>query len=93
MREMENDLVRVGVSPHAPYTVSAPQLELISRLAIDQKLPVMMHAAESQAEKLFMLEGRGVFAFKPISVVEAGTLTQNLIADLLLRVGQCEFHH
>ncbi|HYR75622.1 MAG TPA: amidohydrolase family protein [Pyrinomonadaceae bacterium] len=62
MREMENDLVRAGVSPHAPYTVSAPQLELISRLAIDQKLPVMMHAAESQAEKLFMLEGRGVFA-------------------------------
>jgi cytosine/adenosine deaminase-related metal-dependent hydrolase len=62
MREMENDLVRAGVSPHAPYTVSAPQLELISCLAIDQKLPVMMHAAESQAEKLFMLEGRGVFA-------------------------------
>ena len=61
MRDIENDLVRVGVSPHAPYTVSAPQLELISRLAIDQKLPVMMHAAESQAEKLFMLEGRGVF--------------------------------
>jgi len=62
MRDMENDLVRIGVSPHAPYTVSAPQLELISRLAIDQKLPVMMHAAESQAEKLFMLEGRGFFA-------------------------------
>jgi len=62
MRDKENDLVRIGVSPHAPYTVSAPQLELISRLAIDQKLPVMMHAAESQAEKLFMLEGRGVFA-------------------------------
>ena len=62
MRDIENDLVRVGVSPHAPYTVSAPQLELISRLAIDQKLPVMMHAAESQAEKVFMLEGRGVFA-------------------------------
>jgi 5-methylthioadenosine/S-adenosylhomocysteine deaminase len=62
MRDKENDLVRIGVSPHAPYTVSAPQLELISRLAIDQKLPVMMHAAESQAEKLFMLEGRGFFA-------------------------------
>ena len=62
MREQENDLVRAGVSPHAPYTVSAPQLELISRLAIDEQLPVMMHAAESQAEKLFLLEGRGVFA-------------------------------
>lgn len=62
MREHENDLVRAGVSPHAPYTVSAPQLELIARLAIEESLPVMMHVAESQAEKSFMLEGRGLFA-------------------------------
>jgi len=62
MRDDENDLVRAGVSPHAPYTVSASQLELISRLAIDQKLPLMMHAAESQAEKSFMLDGLGRFA-------------------------------
>jgi 5-methylthioadenosine/S-adenosylhomocysteine deaminase len=62
LRGLENSLVRVGVSPHSPYTVSGPQLELISRLALDQKLPLMMHAAESGAEKLFMLEGRGPFA-------------------------------
>jgi len=62
MQEYENSLVRVGVSPHAPYTVSATQLEMISRLAIDEKLPLMMHAAESQAEKLLLLEGRGAFA-------------------------------
>ena len=62
MRDDENDFVRAGVSPHAPYTVSASQLELISRLAIDQKLPLMMHAAESQAEKSFMLDGLGRFA-------------------------------
>jgi len=62
LRTLEDALVRVGVSPHAPYTVSAPQLELISRLAIDQKLPLMMHAAESQAEKSFMLGGLGRFA-------------------------------
>ena len=62
MRDDENDLVSAGVSPHAPYTVSASQLELISRLAIDQKLPLMMHAAESQAEKSFMLDGLGRFA-------------------------------
>src|SRR5947207_7638409 len=61
MPEYENDLVRVGVSPHAPYTVSATLLEMISRLAIDEKLPLMMHAAESQAEKLLLLEGRGAF--------------------------------
>lgn len=62
MREQENGLVRAGVSPHAPYTVSARQLEMISRLSIDEKLPVMMHAAESQAEKLLMREGLGPFA-------------------------------
>ena len=62
MRELESDLVRAGVSPHAPYTVSAPQLRLISRLAINEKLPLMIHAAESEAEKLLMLEGRGPFA-------------------------------
>jgi 5-methylthioadenosine/S-adenosylhomocysteine deaminase len=54
--------VRAGVSPHAPYTVSGPQLELISRLAIDESLPLMMHAAESEAERSFMTKGTGPFA-------------------------------
>jgi 5-methylthioadenosine/S-adenosylhomocysteine deaminase len=62
LREDESELVRVGVSPHAPYTVSAPQLELITEFAIAEKLPVMMHAAESKAEELFMREGLGPFA-------------------------------
>jgi cytosine/adenosine deaminase-related metal-dependent hydrolase len=61
-REVESSLVSAGVSPHAPYTVSAPQLEMISRLAIDEKLPLMMHAAESKAEREFMLKGTGPFA-------------------------------
>ena len=62
MRGSETELVDAGVSPHAPYTVSAAQLEMTARLAIDQKLPLMMHAAESQAEKQLLLEGRGPFA-------------------------------
>jgi cytosine/adenosine deaminase-related metal-dependent hydrolase len=62
LRGLESEIVHAGVSPHAPYTVSAPQLELISRLAIDKKLPLMMHAAESESEKSFMLEGTGAFA-------------------------------
>jgi cytosine/adenosine deaminase-related metal-dependent hydrolase len=62
LKEYETELVRVGVSPHAPYTVSAPQLELITEFALEENLPVMMHAAESRAEELFMLEGRGAFA-------------------------------
>lgn len=62
MRELETHQVRAGISPHAPYTVSARQLEMISRLASEEKLPLMTHAAESEAEQLFMTEGRGPFA-------------------------------
>jgi 5-methylthioadenosine/S-adenosylhomocysteine deaminase len=62
IRPRQTELVRAGLSPHAPYTVSAPQLEMISRLAIAESLPLMMHAAESQAEKQFMQDGDGFFA-------------------------------
>jgi 5-methylthioadenosine/S-adenosylhomocysteine deaminase len=62
LREVESELVRVGVSPHAPYTVCGPQLESIARFAKDEKLPLMMHAAESHAEELFVREGCGMFA-------------------------------
>lgn len=62
LRSIETELVRVGVSPHAPYTVCRPQLELIARLALDEGLSLMMHAAESEAEEMFLREGCGPFA-------------------------------
>ena len=62
LRELESNRVRVGVSPHAPYTVSGPQLELIAQFAIAEDLPLMMHAAESEAEALLMHDGSGPFA-------------------------------
>ena len=62
LREVEDELVRVGVSPHAPYTVCGPQLELIADFARSEKLPLMMHAAESAAEDMFLREGCGIFA-------------------------------
>jgi 5-methylthioadenosine/S-adenosylhomocysteine deaminase len=62
LREFETPLVRAGVSPHAPYTVCAPQLEMIADFAIDEKLPLMMHAAESLSEDLLMRQGCGPFA-------------------------------
>jgi cytosine/adenosine deaminase-related metal-dependent hydrolase len=62
LREVETPLVRVGVSPHAPYTVSAPQLELIAEFATREKLPLMMHAAESAAEDQLLRKGLGLFA-------------------------------
>jgi len=62
LRELETSLVKCGVSPHAPYTVSALQLEMIADFSISQDLPLMMHAAETGMEVLLMREGRGVFA-------------------------------
>jgi 5-methylthioadenosine/S-adenosylhomocysteine deaminase len=62
MRELETGLARVGVSPHAPYTVSAPQLELIADFALTENLPVMTHTAESAAEDELLRHGGGPFA-------------------------------
>jgi 5-methylthioadenosine/S-adenosylhomocysteine deaminase len=62
LRGFETELLRLGVSPHAPYSVCGPQLELIAEFASDEGLPLMMHAAESEAEDLFVREGCGTFA-------------------------------
>jgi cytosine/adenosine deaminase-related metal-dependent hydrolase len=62
LTQVETPLVKVGVSPHAPYTVCGRLLELISEFALSEHLPVMMHAAESVAEEMLLREGRGTFA-------------------------------
>jgi cytosine/adenosine deaminase-related metal-dependent hydrolase len=62
LRALETPLVTLGLSPHAPYTVSGPLLGMLAGYARDESLPVMMHAAESEAEDLLMRAGRGPFA-------------------------------
>lgn len=62
LRRLETALVRAGVSPHAPYTVCGPQLRMIAAFAVSEQLPLMMHAAESQAEEMLVRDGSGVFA-------------------------------
>ena len=62
LREVESTLVRAGVSPHAPYSVCGPQLEVIADYALSERLPLMMHAAESAAEEMFVRDGCGIFA-------------------------------
>jgi 5-methylthioadenosine/S-adenosylhomocysteine deaminase len=62
LRPYETAVVRVGVSPHAPYTVCAAQLELIADFATSDQLPLMMHAAESKAEQCLIASGTGPFA-------------------------------
>lgn len=62
LREYESPRARLGISPHSPYTVSAPQLELIAEFALAERLPLMMHAAESLAEDELLRQGSGPFA-------------------------------
>ncbi|HKO97904.1 MAG TPA: amidohydrolase family protein [Pyrinomonadaceae bacterium] len=62
LRQHETTLVKCGVSPHAPYTVCASQLEMISKFAIDEHLPLMMHAAETRMEVSLIRDGEGPFA-------------------------------
>lgn len=62
LRSLATKLVRVGVSPHTPYTSSRPLLEAVTDLAEREALPFMIHAAESEAEDELLREGRGFFA-------------------------------
>jgi 5-methylthioadenosine/S-adenosylhomocysteine deaminase len=54
--------VRVGVSPHAPYTVSAPLLALVAKWSRAEGLPLAVHIAESPAETELLRSGSGSFA-------------------------------
>lgn len=60
-RELVTDLVAVGVSPHAPYTVSPALYAAVSEYTKSEKLPLAMHIAESEDEDLLVREGVGPF--------------------------------
>jgi 5-methylthioadenosine/S-adenosylhomocysteine deaminase len=53
---------RLGVSPHAPYTVSEPLYRAVAALAREQRFPLATHLAESAAETRFVRDGAGPFA-------------------------------
>src|SRR2546422_3246176 len=49
----------LGVSPHAPYTVSEPLYRAVADLARREGWPVAMHLAESREETEFVRDGAG----------------------------------
>ncbi|HET7565440.1 MAG TPA: amidohydrolase family protein [Gemmatimonadaceae bacterium] len=58
LRPLETELVHLGISPHAPYTVSDP---LFERLA-HADLPLAIHIAESEDETQLVTRAEGRFA-------------------------------
>jgi cytosine/adenosine deaminase-related metal-dependent hydrolase len=58
----QTELVSLGVSPHAPYTVSDALYDAASKFANERHLPLAMHIAEGEAENDIVVGGTGEFA-------------------------------
>jgi 5-methylthioadenosine/S-adenosylhomocysteine deaminase len=61
-RRQETATLRVGVSPHAPYTVSARLYRDVNDFARQEGLRLTAHIGESEDEGAFVRRGGGVFA-------------------------------
>ncbi len=62
MRARATPLVRVGVSPHAPYSVSDELFKAVGEFAAREGLPLAVHVAESAAEDDLVIRAAGPFA-------------------------------
>ncbi|HEY3332363.1 MAG TPA: amidohydrolase family protein [Capsulimonadaceae bacterium] len=61
-RRAASPQVRVGVSPHAPYTVRPALFAALMPYAHAEHLPISIHVAESPAESELTERGTGLFA-------------------------------
>jgi aminodeoxyfutalosine deaminase len=62
LRRLATSQLLVGLSPHAPYTVSAELYEAVAQLGRRERLPLAVHLAESKEETLLVRDGAGPFA-------------------------------
>ena len=62
LRRFETPRVKLGASPHAPYTVSGPLYRLAVAHARKERLPIAVHVAESPLEDDFVRNAAGGFA-------------------------------
>jgi 5-methylthioadenosine/S-adenosylhomocysteine deaminase len=83
LRMDDTSLVRSGISPHAPYSVSDALFAGAAELAQSEDLPIAVHAAESDAEQRLVTEAEGDFAdalrARSIDVATRGTSTIELL--------------
>ncbi len=62
LRTLETPQLKVGVSPHAPYTVSSSLYQAVAAFARHAQLPFAVHVAESREETALVRDGQGPFA-------------------------------
>jgi cytosine/adenosine deaminase-related metal-dependent hydrolase len=62
LRGYTGDRVQLGLSPHAPYTVSGPLYRAVAEWAAREELPLAVHLAESGGESELLEHGSGRFA-------------------------------
>src|SRR5205823_11362668 len=62
LRRLATAQLVIGVSPHAPYTVSAPLYDAVAAYARRERLPIAAHVAESREEVALVEDGEGPFA-------------------------------
>ena len=62
LRSLASGRARLGVSPHAPYTVSGALYTAVAGWARAEGLPLAVHIAESAAETQLLRAGSGSFA-------------------------------
>jgi len=74
-----SDLVSPGISPHAPYTVTADVYAACAELG----LPIATHISESRSETEYLSgKGRPWEAFRELLVTPPGTTGTRLLAEI-----------
>jgi 5-methylthioadenosine/S-adenosylhomocysteine deaminase len=61
-------LISIGFGPHAPYTVSRPNLQKVATLASELDVPIQIHLHETAAEVLAAVEAHGE---RPLDMLNA----------------------
>lgn len=62
LRSLETPLVHIGVSPHAPYSVSDALFAATAEYAREQRLPIAVHIAEGEDETSLVTAAEGAWA-------------------------------
>ena len=108
LQNSASDSVTVGVSPHAPYTVSPQLYAAVASYARTEGLPLAAHLAESRAEWQLITLGEGQFAgmwrdraIPPIEparssieyVQRFGILGRDLLAIHCVHVDEADLSH